>query len=401
MKIVVDARYLSSTHSGIGVYSRQLLEHLALIDTANEYIVVTHASYDHKMELGENFRVVTSDARPLSIKTFRGAIDDILEEEKPDLLHSTFPLVPLRWEGPQMITLHDLQPFTVQDFTSKRPAPIRFAYDMFYRWAYQRAFNQAHCIVSVSQSTKDELHSLYPKAWHRTLVVPSGLDPAFFESVNAEARENVQAKYRLPEQYIHYVGSTRPNKNLPQMLLAFAEFRHAHPDTDLNFVLVLKKDRFYDDAKKMIETYGIKNHVRVLDQVTFDELRIIYAGSQALFFVTKSEGFGFPVLEAQASGVPVIASTDGALPYVAGEGALLTDPDDSTAILQSLTDVLENDELRQILIQAGTENCRRFTWEQTAQHTLDIYQDFFNPAQFEVVRRVDDTLVSATNIGGV
>jgi len=402
MKIVIDARYLSKTPSGIGVYSEQLLRHLAPIDTETQYTVIVHASFDRSIPLGPNFELVPLDARPVSIPTLYAGVDRILEEIEPNLFHATFPLIPLRWEGPTLVTVHDLQPFTVSEFTGGRNPVVRIAYDLFYRWAYQRTFNTAQTLVAVSHYTKERIDALFPLTGHRTLVVPSGLDDGYFAPLSRTLRENVIAKYRLPDRYLLYVGSTRPNKNLPRMLQVFADYLLETSDPDLRFVLVLQKDRFFADCRRIIERSIPEGRVLILEQIPIDELRVLYACAQALFFVTSSEGFGFPVLEAQASGLPVLAGNDAAVPLVAGgdEAAVLLDPLDSDAMLAALKRVLTDQAWRSQLAHNGLANCQRYTWAETARRMHDVYRYMFDPASFEPERREAEAAISAARVGG-
>ena len=159
------------------------------------------------------------------------------------------------------------------------------------------------------------------------------------------------------------------------MLEAFARLKKIDPAlADVAFVLVLTKDRFLADIMRVIRERKIESRIRILEPVGQEEKHALYHNAQLLFFATKLEGFGFPLLEAQAYGAPVIASNCHALPEVAGDSAYLVDPDDSEALTHALREVITNQTLREDLISKGKRNTLNFPWERTASQVLEIYQ---------------------------
>jgi glycosyltransferase involved in cell wall biosynthesis len=389
MKIGIDARYLASSYSGIGVYSENLLKALDRLDSPYEYAVFVHESFNRRLSLGENFEVVKVASRPMSRGTFFGETLRAYEEAELDLLHVHFPLLPVRWEGPTIVTVHDLQPFTVPDFTSKRLYPMRKAYDLFYRWAYPASFAKADTILADSRATLDSLYRLFPDAARKAMVVHPGLAASWLDAPPPkEELENVRLKYRLPEKYVLYIGSTRPNKNIPNMLRAFAAWIEKSGDQETGFVLVVSKDRFFRDCERLVATLGLGKRVLVLGQIRSREKRAVYLLARALFFATKSEGFGFPVLEAQASDCPVVVADEDSLPEVAADAAIYVDPDDPADMAEGLGAALNDDDARRAMIELGRENCRRFTWDKCAQETHDVYELMFDPESFTPTDRL-------------
>jgi glycosyltransferase involved in cell wall biosynthesis len=373
MKIAIDARYLSSLYSGIGVYSENLVLQLSRIDTTNQYLVIVHPTYAKSLKLGDNFRVITYHARPVSLKTLL-MLPRILVQEEVDLLHSLFPLAPLFFEGNLLVTVHDLQPLLVPEFTGKRPIPIRKAYDYFYRWIYPRTLRKAKWIVAVSEATKAYITNLFPDLKHKTIVVHSGIERDFITGVEPFAVRKTVEKYAIPEKYLLYVGSTRPNKNLPQMIRAFAQLVKSDSQfEDLIFLMVLQRDRFFKDCERLIDKLQLRQRVKILENLTEEEKKVVVAYASLLFFATKYEGFGFPILEAQALGTPVLASDCSALPEIAGSAAVLVDPDKPDKMAEGIRKILSDDAFRTTLIKKGKTNVLRFSWEKTARQILDIY----------------------------
>ena len=159
------------------------------------------------------------------------------------------------------------------------------------------------------------------------------------------------------------------------MLKAFAKFLEMGEEChSVMFVMLLTKDRFLSDIMHVIKEKKLQAHVRILEPVNQAEKRALYHDSLALFFATKLEGFGFPVLEAQAQGTPVVASRIDSLPEITGDSALLVDPDDLTAMAEALHRIIFDHNLRKTLIEKGKQNVRNFSWEKTARDVLEIYQ---------------------------
>ena len=373
MRIAVDARYLQSEFSGIGVYSENLLEAMALEDHDNEYVVLVHSSYKGNLALGDNFEILEDSARPVSLRTLT-TTQSVLSRLGVDVLHSLFPLAPLLWSKKLVVTVHDLQPLMDPQFTGRRHRVTRAMYDLFYRVSYPTTLRKANYLISDSYATKDALIKLFPECADKTLVVHGGVGADCLEPPDPELTRRTREKYGLPERFLFYLGSTRPNKNLPVMLDAFEEFIRRHPEMDdLVWVMVVNQDRFFDPVFAAIRERQLLGRVQIHEQVNESEKRAFYQMATMLYFVTKYEGFGLPVLEAQAQGLPVLASTHGALPEVAGEAALLCDPDDTDSVVEALERFFADPTLAAQMVERGRENVKRFTWQKTACEVLSMY----------------------------
>jgi len=377
MRIALDARYLKEDYSGIGVYSENLIEALSAIDRKNEYVVITHSSFRRSLKVRNNFEIVSDPARPVSLRTvatFHRCVNSL----GVDLLHSLYPLAPLAWKKPLLVTVHDLQPILDPLFTGRRPVAKKMLYDAFYHIVYPAVMRKADYVICDSHATLGWIRDLYPDVAEKALVVYGGIDTESFAKPSADELEHVRSKFDIPDRFLFYLGSTRPNKNLHMMLDAFEEFVRKYPEhDDLCWVLVVKPDRFFDPFFAKVRERGLLSRVRIYNQVSEVERRVFYHLATLLYFVTKFEGFGLPVLEAHASGLPVLASTHGALPEIAGRAAILADPDDKDSIIEGLALFFSKPELRDVLVQLGYENVKRFSWKKTAREILNVYQHLF------------------------
>jgi len=377
MRIVIDARYLTGEYSGIAQFSEDFLTHLAAEDNLNEYVVYVHPNYRRELPLGGNFTVKSFNARPVSLATLF-QFGAVVRREKPDLLHSLFPLTPFFYRGPLLVTIYDLQALLVPEFTGRRPWLIHKAYDLFYWWTYPTAVRRARYIVTTSEATRKDIERIFPRHADRAIVVHPGIDADELAQCPPDLLEQTRRHHGLPERYLLYIGSTRPNKNLPVMLRAYAQALGDYPELgDISLVLVVSPDRFFADCRKLIRTLKISERVQIHRNISEEEKKAFYHGSRALYQVTKYEGFGLPLLEAQACSVPVLAANHAALPEVAGDSALFVDPDDPRAITEGLLRILTEEPLRRDLIEKGQRNLKRFRWEKTIKTVTQIYNHLF------------------------
>jgi len=377
MRIVIDARYLSGDYSGISQYSEDFLSHLALEDTQNEYIVYVHPNYRRQLPLGENFTVKRFNARPVSLGTVF-QFGRVVRQEKPDLLHSLFPLTPLFYRGPLLVTIYDLQALLVPEFTGRRAWPLRKAYDLFYWWAYPTTVRRARYIVTVSEATRRDIARVFPRYAERAIVVHSGINAGELVHCPPEFVEETRRRFGLPDRFLLYIGSTRPNKNLPMMIRAYAAALREDPSLrDVSLVLVLSPDRFFVECAKLIRALKISDRVQIQRSITNEEKRAFYYACRAVYLVTKYEGFGLPLLEAQACGAPVLAANHSALPEIGGDSALFVDPDNLQEVTQGVRRILTDEALRRTLIEKGRNNLQRFRWEKAAKTIAQIYNHLF------------------------
>lgn len=377
MKIAIDARYLDGQYSGIATYSERLITAISEIDKENQYVIIVHSGYNKPLNLGKNFEIIKIPKRPLSFWTIFGQWK-FLKKLNIDIFHAHFPILPLFYNGKNILTLHDLQPFTDPLFSAMRSAILVSAYDIFYRWIYPLSIRKTKWVISVSSKTKDDLEKLIPHSQDKTIVIHSGIEEKILNVPGEDFIKKTKDKFCLHDNYFFYIGSTRPNKNIPNMLKAFAMLRENNRDfDDLKFILCLSNvDRFFDMCYFVAERLKLKinQDIFIYKNVTDDEKKVLYLLSKFFCFPTKYEGFGLPILEAQALKVPVLASDSGASKEIAGDGALLVNPDDPDEIANGMRLILTNSNLRNALVEEGKRNIQRFSWKITAGKVIDIYK---------------------------
>ncbi len=372
-RIGIDARYLENEHTGIGRYSYNLLAHLLEEDDRNAYWIVLRDDYAGRLPAGENatyIRVPYAPISPASLLAMSGKVRGL----GLDLWHAHFPIAPLLPGAPFLVTVHDLQPLRVPTLGAGRPLPLRVAYRVFYPLAYRCTLSRAKAVVAVSQATSREVRECFGIPLERIHVIHEALDDRFQGPDMPAGKAGGREAIALPTRFLLYVGATLPHKNIGNMLRGFARALRAPGRDDLCLVMAGRESRFEKDWQNLARELGIADRIRRVGYIDQAGLPLLYERAEALLYVSRHEGFGFPPLEAMRHGLPVIAASHGSLPEIVGSAGLLVDPDDVDGLADAIGDILEKPDLRERLRKEGARNLKRFSWRKAARETLEVYE---------------------------
>lgn len=377
MKIRVDARLLGVSGSGIAQYSENLLSALSGIDSENEYVVNVGAGSRRKLRAGKNFHISPVGGRPNTLRGMaRMAV--ALRRERCDLVHAhqvSAPPALLGSDTPFIFTVHDTVPF--QPLGPGRREGLRRRLE---RWVIDpMAVARARWIVCVSRTTRDRLAAMFPDAFHKSIVIPSGVEDSYREPVPPELEATTASRLNLPERYVLYSGPAWGSKNLPRAIECFAELIRREPlASEHRFVLDLTDTtEGLRDIHAAMQATGTRERVKIFKGLDAGERRVVTGRAEALFVASRTEGFHFPALRAQLVGAPIVAADDGALPEICGDGALLVDPDDLDETVEMLRRALFDDDLREYLRMRGRANAAGYTWRETALRLRQVYELLF------------------------
>jgi len=184
------------------------------------------------------------------------------------------------------------------------------------------------------------------------------------------------AKFGISQNYLLFVGTLQPRKNITRLIEAFALLRRkeAFASSNLQLVIVGKKGWNYEEILSSPEKFGVKDEVKFLDFVSNDDLALLYQHAQLFAWPSLYEGFGLPVLEAMGHGCPVVTSNVSSLPEAGGEAALYVNPTDVVDIADKLEKVLTDKKLRSSMIVKGKTHIMKFSWEKAAKETLTVLE---------------------------
>jgi len=240
-------------------------------------------------------------------------------------------------------------------------------------WSTAFALRHAKKIITVSEFTKQEILSLYPKTkMQKISVVHNGYDNEIFRPLQEpEKTSSILEKYGIAKPFFLYVGRLEKKKNTPALIEALSLVRENNPEIKEKLVLIGNASFGFDEVKYVIEEFNLNHDVYMPGWVSEDDLPYIYNAASAFVFPTKHEGFGIPILESLACGLPTIASDLPVLREIAGDAVLYFDQNDKHDIARAMVRIIKDENLRQILINKGLEQSHKFSWRQCAEKTLE------------------------------
>ncbi|HVS88018.1 MAG TPA: glycosyltransferase family 1 protein [Candidatus Acidoferrum sp.] len=230
---------------------------------------------------------------------------------------------------------------------------------------------RSDAVITISESTKRDLLALLKAKEEKISVVHLGVDARFQPLKDEGQLAKIRQKYSLPREFILFVGLIEPRKNLETLVDAYLA---ASISGQFDLVLAGSMGWGYSGLMQKIANSHVGSRIRMPGYVADADLPALYSLATVFVYPSLYEGFGLPVLEAMACGAPVITSCVSSLPEVAGDAAVLIDPSDAGALTLALQQVLRDSQLRKSLSQRARQRAQLFTWEQTAQKTLDIYR---------------------------
>ncbi len=261
----------------------------------------------------------------------------------------------------KVVTIHDCAYARFPEFRS-------FVSSVYIRLSIWAAKVLRVQVCTVSDFSKSELMRVYAFSPRRLAVLSEGAP--LLPVVTPLQQVEIRKRLTVSSRYVLYVGITRPRKNLIRLLEAFARTVESCPD--LHLVLAGSIDTSFIDMQSHIVRLQLQDRVLQVGRVTEAEKVALLGGAVALVYPSLYEGFGLPVLEAQALGVPVLTAQSTSLPEVAGEGALFCDPESVVDIAEKIIVMAKNDTLREQLAAAGKRNTNRFSWTASAEALVGV-----------------------------
>ncbi|MFK3974692.1 glycosyltransferase family 4 protein [Pseudomonas sp. NPDC087358] len=240
-------------------------------------------------------------------------------------------------------------------------------------WLFNVAIRQSDHIITISEFSKQDMVEHLGLAPERISVTPLGVEPVYFERVDADTCSAVLEKHGLKPGFFLFIGTLQPRKNLPRILQAFeqlpADVRKEHP-----LVIVGRDGWNNEDLLPKLHQLEQRGEGRWLSYLPQSDVMALLQSAVALTFPSLYEGFGLPVIEAFAARCPVIASNSTSLPEVAGDAAWLVDPYDVDSIAAAMQALLNQPQLREQKIELGIARARQYTWHECARQTLEVYR---------------------------
>lgn len=370
MRIGIDARFYNPESSGLARYATELVPRLLNLPGAkmHEFVVFLPNTVEQPVTRHPHTTFVRTDIKNYTFRE-QTTLHTMLTAARLDITHFLHFNHPILYRGNAIFTIHDL----ILTFYPGLNQNVlrRFAYEVMIR----SAFRKADMVIAVSHTTKREITNHYGVNARKIEVVYEAVDQRYKKCDNQRLLARVRSTYTITKPYIVYVGQLRVHKNIVRLVEAFASL-HAR-NRSLQLVLVGKPDRYYVlEIHKAIQRHHLRKDVILTGFVPEEDLPVLYSGAVCSVTPSLMEGFGLPPLESMSCGCPVVSSNASCLPEVAGDGALYFDPYDAVDIADKLYKVVNNADLRRILVAAGQTRIKQFSWDSMAEETFHLYQRF-------------------------
>lgn len=421
MLIGIDASRANRNHkSGTEWYSYYLIRWLSKLDKDNQYILYSDCplegglinlkSYEHSENSEENFEISFDkdgyqklDSKydnfrgrvlkwPFKYFWTQGRFSLEMIFNRPDILFIPAHTLPIIHPRRSVVTIHDIgfvkdirlyekEAMGPENVSGRKILNILVSIITggkyransidYLRWSTEFALKHAKKIITVSEFTKQEIVDVYKTKAEKIKVIHNGYNKDLFKKIdNTEKIREVLDKYGIDQPYLFYVGRIEKKKNIPALIEAFAIMRENNKDIKHKLVLAGDASFGYDETKYMMREFDLVNDILLPGWVDERDVPYLYNGADAFIFPSMYEGFGIPLLQAMACGAPIAASNRTSIPEVAGDAALLFNPDYVLSIADAMAKIINDQRLRDELIVLGQERIKDFSWEKCAKETL-------------------------------
>jgi glycosyltransferase involved in cell wall biosynthesis len=294
-----------------------------------------------------------------------------LRRHPPDVLFVPAHVLPLACPVPAVVTVHDL---------GYRHYPrAHRAFDRWYlAWTTRRHTRVARHMVADSLATQQDLVDFYNANPDQIDVVYLGRDENLVPVTDVNIINQIRGKYKIKGDYLLYLGTLHPRKNLVRLVEAFQQAVTDLQNRQIKLVVAGKKGWLYSAIFERVRQLALTDQVIFTGYVEDKDKPALLSGALAYVFPSLYEGFGLPVLEAMACGTPVLTSNISSLPEVAGEAALLVNPHHTAEIAAGLTQLITNPNLRRQLVEQGYQQLQKFSWQKAAAQVFEILEEAAN-----------------------
>lgn len=376
MKIIISTDSIKYPVTGIARYALELIKNLSSMqDVSSLRFMRGIKIYNELPEIPTN--IITSNSRIKSLLRDSQFASDVyrlivpslkgraLSSYKDYVFHSPNYFIP-KGHHKSCATFHDLSIFRYPEYHPKGRVHLM-------KKELLSSVRLAKVLITDSEYTKKEVSEYFDFDLARIIVAPLASSGDFYPRNESECK-NILSQYGLNyRQFSFFAGTIEPRKNIKNILLAYQNLPK-HVSTKFPLVISGYKGWESSDLHKLFEAGEQQGWVKYLGYVSQEALSVLYSSCRGFIFPSRYEGFGLPVLEAMAAGAPVITSNVSSLPEVAGDAALLVDPDDVDAITKNIHSVLLDDVLCDQLIKRGFMQNEKFSWQRCARETFKAYQ---------------------------
>ncbi len=379
MNIGFDAKRAYHNGTGLGHYSRTLINSLAQFYPKHEYFLF-NPKPSAEIHFAQNNVHQVLPRFPLSLfsSAWRSSwVKKDLQKDKIELYHGLSNEIPLAIQQTKIktvVTIHDL-------IHERYPEQYNTLDVKIYTKKFRHACHNADKIIAISNQTKEDIIEFYKTSEEKIAVCYQSCNPGFAKQISEEEKIRVKKLYDLPEEYFLYVGSIIERKNLLTICKALVFLKD---ELDIPLVVIGDGGKYKQQVKKYISENHLTEKIIFLSEhpnakqdtfKTAKDFPAIYQSAIAMIYPSTFEGFGIPVLEALFSRLPVITSNISSLPEAGGDAAYYVNPLSAEDIANGMKRIFLEPELRKILIEKGVSQAQKFTQQKCAESVMNVYKD--------------------------
>jgi glycosyltransferase involved in cell wall biosynthesis len=372
MRIGIDGLPLTESLAGIGHYTLELAQHLA-VDSRDDLVDVISPrpflpSITSLQGSNSHLRLTQERLNLITKRWWSIGLPRYLRQSGLDVFHGTNFEIPLQGVCPTVVTIHDLSLFLHPETHERRRVwRARVRLPLMAR--------RATMIITVSDAVSSEVREHFKLPADRVITVHSAARERF-RPMEAQRAAEIRKRLHVSTDFILYAGTIEPRKNLQMLVRAFEEYSQGKgKETGLQLVLAGKKGWMINELDKHLRRSPVGRDVLFTGYLNDEELCALYSSCKLFIYPSLYEGFGLPPLEAMACGAPVIASRIPSISEVVGSAARLVSPNSATELAEAMRDLLENGQLRKELGLAGQEHASQYSWSLTAARTREVYRE--------------------------
>jgi glycosyltransferase involved in cell wall biosynthesis len=370
MNIAIDIRAIGKNRTGDEVYTLELVKGLMKLDTGHTFYLFTDTEDWYQVgnlrNLSSNWKVIPLLPKSKLLWT-EYLLPKACEKYHIDLLHIQYiaPLFFLPKYTKLISTIHDISWKFV-------PEHIQLKDRLSLNTLIPPSIKKSDAIITVSQHSRYAIQNIFGTDSSKIHSIYNG---GAIQHIPPVINTSAGVRGALKQDYILYLGSLQPRKNIPTALKAFAEYLKTHPESNLHFVIAGGRGYNYDtQIDAVITEYEIADKVIFVGFITNDEKIVLIKQAKAFIFLSLYEGFGIPIIEAMSLNTPVISSNTSCLPEIVGDAGVLVDPYDIEAITKAITFFVHNPLFSKEYKDKGLKRAKTFTWEKMASQTYDLYK---------------------------
>jgi glycosyltransferase involved in cell wall biosynthesis len=365
MRIGIMLRHYDQHGGGVRVYTHQILRAMLDLDTSHEFVFL----YKNPALVGtyKNDPQVTEVVLPGKniLRWDQVEVPKAIRKHQIDVLYNPKYSIPIWASCATAWVCHGLD-WYVMPWASRRIDRLS------HKFLVPRYAKKADAIIAVSNITREHVIQYLPIPAERVTTVYSGVDDSFRQVSDVDACNRLRHRYDLPARFFLYSGAIYPPKNFTRLVQAFAK---VGPAAGISLVIAGGENRFLSARElKLPDALGLSEWVKWLGWVEPGLLPTLYQMAEVLLLPSLFESYGLPIVEAMAAGCPVLTANRFGTKEIAGDAALLVDPESVDAIAVGMTRLANEPDLRRTLIAAGRERVRTLTWRRCAQQTLQVLE---------------------------